>query len=139
MFFILFNRFVSEQEFIQLKTKRELLTEQIQSLIEELNSTNKRFDFLSSIYDPKFTIITAKRPDGVKYIARFKVEVPKDEFYGFSQSIKSDDLKKGGVKNFSITLGDVDEFKGKDDPKLMKIARERSFPLIKSKIPEIFS
>jgi hypothetical protein len=58
MYFMFFGQGpVSENEFITLKAKREEIQSQVEALLNNLRSTEQRFEFLSAIYHPRINII----------------------------------------------------------------------------------
>jgi hypothetical protein len=117
--------------YMTLLTKREELKANIghlQSMLVdlqlELSQSDLKFNFLDSIYNPKVSIQEVNNEKmGHRYLGRVRVLDPNG--------------KSGIVLGFSV--GRVDHFKGIDDPKLIKLARDKAVEVIQKKYSIYFS
>lgn len=123
MYFMFFGQGpVSENEFITLKAKREEIQSQVEALLNNLRSTEQRFEFLSAIYQPRINIIEVNNKSmGNRYIGRF--------------SIPGMD---GKPERFTVSLAKADEYEDKKDPQLAKLAKTKALELLQRKHPELF-
>jgi len=114
---------VSKKEYEKISKEHEKLLTDITKLKEKLYKTEPRFKLLDSIYNPKITIIEVNNKSmGNRYTGKFRVI---SEF--------------GEKKELTISIGKVLDFKGKDDPKLMELAKQKSLEKIKKKFSYIFT
>ena len=123
MYFMFFGQGpVSENEFITLKAKREEIQSQVEALLNNLRSTEQRFEFLSSIYEPRINIIEVNNKSmGHRYIGRFSVP-----------------SLNGKPERYTVSLTKAETFTDKRDPQLAQLAKIKALELLKRKHPDLF-
>ena len=123
MFFLFFGQGpVSEEEYHSLKAQRETLSSQIDALVEKLRSTENRWEFLEAVYNPKINIIEVNnQSQGHRYMGKFSVP----------------DMT-GKPKRITISIAKADAFTGKNDPGLIKLAREKALLKLKKDYSSLF-
>ena|SRR6056300_417889 len=123
MFFFFGQNKVSEEEYISLKAQREEIKSQIDMLTTKLWDTESRFELLESIFDPKIRIMEVNNQSmGHRYIGRLRL----------NKYVKEKPIW------MTVSLPNASEYKGKDDPELMKFAKEKAREKIKRLYPELF-
>jgi len=95
----------------------------IQKLQNELVQLREQQKRLRSYVDPHITIneIKYNNPDGKRYIGKFRLYLNEDK-----------------PKLVTISIGSTKNFKGSDDPEIMKVARDKAISYIKRKFPEVY-
>ena len=123
MFFLFFGQGpVSKEEYHSLKVTRETLSSQIDSLVDKLRSTESRWEFLEAVYNPRINIIEVNnKSQGHRYMGKFSIP----------------DMT-GKPKRITISIAKADEFTGKDDPSLIKLANEKALLKLKKHYPTLF-
>ena len=123
MYFFFFGQGpISEDEFNRLKDERMKLQREVEALLTSLQMTEARFKFLSSVYEPRINLIEVNNKSmGHRYIGKFSV--PHFD---------------GRTTRYTISIGRVEEFKGKTDERLMEVAKEKVIEHLKKKHPDIF-
>ena len=117
------NSPVSKKEYEASKKEYEKLLIEITKLKAEISEKEPRFKLLDSVFNPKITIIEVNNKSmGHRYTGKFRMI---SEF--------------GEKKEFVISMGKVENFNGKDDPKLLELAKQRALEKIKKKLPHIFT
>jgi len=106
-----------------IKHKIENNNNHIKELQKELVSLNEEHKRLKSYVDPHITIneIKYNNPDGKRYIGKFRLYLNEDK-----------------PKLVTISIGSTKNFKGSDDPEIMKVARDKAISYIKRKFPEVY-
>ena len=114
---------VSSKEYGTVKKEYEKLLVEMAKLSGKLSETESRFKLLDSIYNPKITIIEVNNKSmGNRYTGKFRII---SEF--------------GEKKEFVISIGRVENFTGKNDPKLLELAKQKGLIKIKKDLPYIFT
>lgn len=117
------NSTVSEKEYENTNKEHKRLLKEITQLKEKISKIEPRFKLLDSIYNPKITIIEVNNKSmGHRYTGKFR--------------IISEFAEK---KELVISMGKVENFKGKDDPKLLELAKQKALEKIKQKFSYIFT
>ena len=113
---------VSKEEYHSLKVTRETLSSQIDSLVDKLRSTENRWEFLEAVYNPRINIIEVNnQSQGHRYMGKFSVP----------------DMT-GKPKRITISIAKADAFIGKNDPGLIKLAREKALLKLKKDYSSLF-
>lgn len=128
----LFPEFVSmidgKNEFAKLDFEVQKLEEMLKPMLSELEDKKKRRDSLALVFNPHIVISEVNTPSmGHSYLG--KVRIPARTIYNGSD--------KPLFLNFS--LGKVDKYLSKSDPKLIDLAREKASDIIQRKIFKLFS
>lgn len=114
---------VREEEYIILKAQREEIKRQIDNLTAKLWETDMRFSFLEALFDPKINIIEVNNESmGHRYIGRMRVK----------------DGLTGKLHILTVSIANAAKYSGKNDPELVKIAKEKAVELLKKKFPDVF-
>ena len=120
----------AEKGFMNIKLKYDRVIHDInyanttiQNLQNELVQLREQQKRLKSYIDPHITIneIKYKNPDGKRYIGKFRLYLNEDK-----------------PKLVTISIGSTKNFKGSDDPEIMKVARDKAISYIKRKFPEVY-
>jgi hypothetical protein len=113
---------LSREEYLTLKAKRDEITTQISALRNALHATDDRFRTLEEIYNPHINIVEVNNKTmGHRFIGRYVIE-----------------NLVGERNRFTVSIGKVEDFKGKDDPRIMEIAREKVVEQLQKKYPHAF-
>lgn len=87
----------------------------------ELDLVYEDFRIAKSVFEPHITINEVNTPSmGHRYIGKFRVYL------------------ESKTTLVTISIGKFQDFKGKDDPNLLKIAQEKAVALVKSKFSDWF-
>ena len=123
MYFFFLNAFpLSHSEYLTLKARRDEITTQISALRTSLHATDERFKTLEAIYNPHINVVEVNNKTmGHRYIGRYIIENIEGERH-----------------RFTISIGKVEDFKGKDDPRIMEVAREKVIEQLKKRYPHAF-
>jgi hypothetical protein len=124
---------LNQQGFLTIKNDRQKINDKINDLyneikilqleIEELDKMKYEFDYayerLKDFYEPKVTIKKIKFFDGEYYQGKVTIEYPQK-------------------KDLKVKLGNINKFKGIDDPNLILLAEKEMKELIKKEFPIYF-
>jgi len=117
-----------KNEFDKLDFEVQKLEEMLKPMLSELAVKKKRRDLLALVFNPHIIISEVNTPSmGHSYLG--KVRIPARTIYNGSE--------KPLFLNFS--LGKVDKYVSKSDPKLIDLAREKASDIIRRKIFKLFS
>lgn len=113
---------LNKKVYDQVKKDREILLERIKTSQYILDELDTVFPILDSVFNPKINIRINDRGDKSYYIGIFSFLLP-------------DGTKS---KNFTFTIGNVKDYNGIDDEKLLQDAFDKSQKRIKNECPEFF-
>ena len=124
----LINLESEKNEFATLDFEVKKLEEMLKPFLSELETKRKQRDLLALVFNPHIVISEVNTPSmGHSYLG--KVRIPARTIYNGSE--------KPLFLNFS--LGKVDNYVSKSDPKLIDLAREKASDIIRRKIFKLFS
>ena len=90
-----------------LQESKKDIENQLASSQKELQQIDEQITSLQAYFSPKVIITVSKTPSGTdRYIGRFKATYP-----------------DGSSKMVAINLGPISRFEGKNDPKLLELAK----------------
>ena len=124
---LLFPEFQSPElgfeEYESLNFQVEKMDDMLQPILKELETKRKRRDQLALVFNPHIVISEIDTPTmGHSYIG--KIRIPANTIYNT--------MDKPKFLNFS--LGKVTNYSGKDDPKLMTLAKKKAKDVVFRKI-----
>ena len=118
---------IGEKEFAKLDFEVNKLEEMLRPLVLELEQKKSKRDTLALVFDPHIIISEVNTPSmGHSYLG--KIRIPANSIYNTQDKPK--------FLNFS--LGKVSIYKGKDDPKLSLLAKEKAKDVVRRKIFKLF-
>ena len=93
-----------------LQERKNTLENELSAITKELGPIKEQLDVLEGFLDPKVSVSISKYSNGSeRYIGRFKAIFP-----------------DGTSKQVAINLGPIDRFKGKTDPKLIELGKQKA-------------
>jgi hypothetical protein len=117
-----------KNEFATLDFEVKKLEEMLKPFLSELETKRKQRDLMALVFNPHIVISEVNTPSmGHSYLG--KVRIPARTIYNGSE--------KPLFLNFS--LGKVENYVSKSDPKLIDLAREKASDIIRRKIFKLFS
>jgi hypothetical protein len=118
---------IGEKEFAKLDFEVNKLEEMLRPLVLELEQKKSKRDILAIVFNPHIIISEVNTPSmGHSYLG--KIRIPANSIYNTEDKPK--------FLNFS--LGKVSIYTGKDDPKLLLLAREKAKDVVRRKIFKLF-
>ena len=124
----LINLESEKNEFATLDFEVKKLEEMLKPFLSELETKRKQRDLMALVFNPHIVISEVNTPSmGHSYLG--KVRIPARTIYNGSE--------KPLFLNFS--LGKVENYVSKSDPKLIDLAREKASDIIRRKIFKLFS
>jgi hypothetical protein len=128
LFFPEFSSMIDgKNEFSKLDFEVQKLEEMLKPMLSELEAKKKRRDLLAVVFNPHIVISVVNTPSmGHSYLG--KVRIPAHTIYNGRD--------KPIFLNFS--LGKVENYSSKSDPKLLNLAQEKANDIIQRKIFKLF-
>jgi hypothetical protein len=111
------------EEYESLNFQVQKLEEMLKPILKELETKRKRRDQLALVFNPHIVISEVNTPTmGHSYMG--KIRIPANTIYNISDKPK--------FLNFS--LGKFNNYTGKDDPKLLQLAKKKAQDVVFRKI-----
>lgn len=118
---------MGEDEFAKLDFEVSKLEEMLKPLIRELEQKKKKRDAFAIIYKPHIIISEVNTTSmGHSYLG--KIRIPAKSLFN----------NQDKPRFLNISLGKVLNYTGKDDPKLLILAKEKAKDIVRRKIINLF-